>query len=64
MMRRQMPKFLSLIDQAPAVWRVSAGDDVDQRRLAGTVFAKQHVDLAMRQIEVDAVQRLHAGKTL
>ena len=63
-MRRQMPKFLSVIDQPSSVWRVGAGNDVDQRRLAGTVFAEQHMDLAMRQIEVDAVQRLHAGKPL
>ena len=63
-MRRQMPKFLSVIDQTPSVRRIGAGNDINQRRLAGTVFAEQHMDLAMRQIEIDAVQRLHAGKAL
>src|SRR5678815_1357346 len=34
-----------------------AGEDVDQRRLAGAVRAEQAEDLAARNVEADAVQR-------
>ena len=41
-----------------------AAQDLDERRLAGTVFADQRVHLASPQREGDAVQRDDAAKTL
>ena len=43
---------------------VEAGDDLDQRRLAGAVLAEQGMHLAGADIEADPVQRAHAGKRL
>ena len=43
---------------------IGAGDDVDQRRLARAVLAEQDVDLAGPKVEVDAVERDHAGEEL
>jgi hypothetical protein len=44
--------------------RVDAVEDLHQRRLAGAVVAEQRVDLAAADREVDAAQRLEAGKGL
>ena len=41
-----------------------AGDDVDQGRFAGAVLAKQHMDLAGAQVEIDVVERQHAREAL
>jgi hypothetical protein len=38
-----------------------AGDDLDQRRLAGAVFAEHGVDLPARAAEIDRLQRAHAA---
>ena len=43
---------------------VEAGDDLDQRRLAGAVLAEQRMHLAGADVEADPVQRAHAGKRL
>ena len=43
---------------------VDAGDDLDQRRLAGAVLAEQRMHLAGADVEADPVQRAHAGKRL
>ena len=43
---------------------VDAGDDLDQRRLAGAVLAQQRMDLAGTDVEADVVQRPHAGERL
>ena len=40
------------------------GQDADQRRLAGAVFAEQHMDLAGPEVEADVVIGKHAGKAL
>ena len=44
--------------------REGAGDDVDQRRLAGAVLADEADDLARRDAEVDAVQHGHVAEAL
>src|SRR5262245_3827583 len=43
---------------------VDAGEDLDQRRLPGTVLAEQRMDLAAPQVEVDAVESEGAGEPL
>nr|WP_245513685.1 MULTISPECIES: hypothetical protein [unclassified Mesorhizobium] len=40
---------------------VDAGQDVDERRLAGAVVADQAKRLAPPEVEHDAFQRMHAG---
>ena len=44
--------------------REGAGDDVDQRRLAGAVLADEADDLARRDAEVDAMQHGHVAEAL
>ncbi|ADI10120.1 hypothetical protein SBI_07000 [Streptomyces bingchenggensis BCW-1] len=51
-------------EDAAAVGAVGAGEHLDQRALARTVLAQQDVHLAAAQIEVDAVERDHAGEGL
>ncbi len=41
-----------------------AGDDLDQRRLAGAVLAQHRVDLAAPAGEIDVLQRAHAAVAL
>ena len=56
---------LAAVEQHPAlVGPVDAGDDLDQRRLAGAVLAHQRVDLAGLEVERDVVERLDAGEGL
>ena len=43
---------------------VRAGEDLDQRGLAGAVLAEQAVHLAGADLEVDAVERSGAGELL
>ena len=43
---------------------VHAGEDLDQRRLAGAVLAEQRVHLAGAHVEVDRVERERAGEAL
>jgi hypothetical protein len=50
--------------QRARVGRKRAGDEVDQRALAGAIFAEEHVDFAGAQIEVDVVERENARKPL
>ena len=45
-------------DDAPGARRHPAGDDLDQRRLAGAVVAEQRHHLAAPHLEADAAQRL------
>src|SRR5882757_4575357 len=53
------------IEQHVALVRgVNAGDDVEHRRLARPVGADQAADLAGLDIEVDAVEHLHAAETV
>ena len=46
------------------VCAVRAGQDLQQRRLAGAVLAKQGVDLGLAHFEMDVLERKHAGETL
>ena len=56
---------LHAVEQDGAAARlVEAGQDLDQRRLAGAVVAEQADDLAGRHRHGDVGQRLHAGETL
>ena len=41
---------------------VDAGDDLDQRRLAGSVVAEQADHLTGSQLEVDVAQDVHAAE--
>ena len=47
-----------------AIGLLRAGEDLEERRLAGAVLAEQRMDLARQHLEVDIVERLHAGKAL
>ncbi|GAA0000194.1 hypothetical protein BRDID11002_01940 [Bradyrhizobium diazoefficiens] len=46
------------------VAREYAGDDLDQRGLAGAVLAEQRMDLAGAKREVDLLQRTHSAEAL
>ena len=46
----------------PPVGVTMPADDADQRRLAGAVRAEQREDLALVDVEVDRLQRLHARR--
>ena len=51
-------------DEMSLVSRVRAAENLDQRGLSSSIFTEQGVNLATVQIEVDVVQRRHAGKAL
>nr|GEX37623.1 hypothetical protein [Tanacetum cinerariifolium] len=58
--RREM--LLGAIDQnAALVLMLDAGKDLHQRRFARAVFAEQRVYLATLDLQVDRLERLHAG---
>jgi len=42
---------------------IDAAQNLHQRRFARAVFAEQRVNLAARDVQMNALQRLHAGKT-
>ncbi len=44
------------------VGRIDTGENLDQRGLAGAVLADQRRDGARIELEIDLLQRLHAGK--
>ena len=48
----------------PGSRRLDAGDDLDQRRLAGAVLADQAMHLAGLDVQVDLAQRMHAAEDL
>ena len=53
------------VDQDLAFVRLlHAGEDADQRRLAGAILAQQDMDLARIELERDAVIGHHAGEAL
>ena len=63
--RGDAKRDLAAVEEHPArVGPVDAGDDLDQRRLAGAVLAHQRVDLAGPEVERDVVERLDAGEGL
>src|SRR5207247_1025897 len=47
-----------------AAGRMHAGEDLDQRRLAGAVLADQAEDFAAQDVERHLVERAHAGELL
>ena len=49
---------------SPAVGRINAGKNFDERGLARPIFAQQHVHLAGPHIEVHALEREDAWKML
>ena len=56
---------LALADaDAAAVGGVHAGDDLDERRLAGAVLAEERVHLAGEDVEVDVLEDADAGEGL
>ena len=63
-MWRQMTDVLALELEVAGVGRVGSGDDVDERGLACAVLAEENMDLATAKLEIDAVQRHHAGEIL
>jgi hypothetical protein len=54
----------ALQENAAGIGADEARDDLDQRRLAGAVFAHQSMDFPRLEIERNAVERLDAGKGL
>jgi hypothetical protein len=48
----------------PVVRSERAGDDIDERALAGAILTKEDVDFSGLQVEVDVAQGLDAGKAL
>jgi hypothetical protein len=62
--RREIGYLSALISERTGIGRIGAGDDIDQRRFAGAVFAEQDVNFAAPYVEVDAVKRDDAGKPL
>ena len=52
------------LDDATRIGLVNPGHDLHQRAFAGTVFARQHMHFAARQLQIDPVQRLDARKGL
>src|ERR1043166_2243268 len=55
---------LAVEQDRAAVRLMDAGQEVDQRALAGAVFAAERVGLASPQIEVYPIERPHSGKSL
>ena len=58
-----LDRFAENLDAA-AICGIGAGEDLDQRRLAGAVLADEAMDLALVEHEVDVLQRLDARKRL
>ncbi len=55
---------LTRVEDGAAVGRVNAGEDLDERRFAGAVFAEQRDDLAAPDFHLHVVQRLRAAEAL
>jgi hypothetical protein len=56
--------LFALDENAAAVTRHRAAQDLDQGGLASPVLAQHHVDLALEEVEVDAVKRVDPGEML
>ncbi len=57
--RRQRDRRAVYAD-LPVVWADDAGQDLDQRRFTGAVFADQRVDRSCGDAQIDLVQSGHA----
>ena len=60
--RRAELNRVAVQENAAGIGANEAGDDLDQRRFAGAVFAHQAMDFARLQVERNAVERLDAGE--
>ena len=63
-MGRQMRYFLALEIEGAPIGLIGAGDDVDQCRFSGPIFAEQNVHLSASKLKVDVIQRENTGKLL
>ena len=55
---------LLALDQNPTFIRpVDSGQNLDQGGFPGTVFPQKHMDFSRLQVEVNAPQRNHSGKS-
>ena len=63
-MRRGGRDQLASEGDRAGVRRLRPGQDFQKRRLAGSIFTEEGVDLAGRDLEIDIVERQRAGKTL
>ena len=63
LVRRRVDDAAAQADLA-GVGAMDAGEDLDQRRLAGAVLAEQRMHLAGADVEVDSVERQRAGEAL
>jgi len=62
--RTMEEQVLAANGQQAAVGLVHAAEDLDQRRLAGTVLADERVHLAGVQLQRDVVESADAGEGL
>jgi hypothetical protein len=59
--KRGPPRHVAFLEQDTAAGRaIEAAEDVDERRLAGSVRADQTDDLALPELERDVAERLNA----
>ena len=65
--RRTRPHVVDALaaqEDLAAVWLVDAGEQLDQRRLAGAIGAQQRVDLALAEVEVNFVHGQRPAEAL
>ena len=62
--RERQPDGLAVDEQLAGVGLVEAGEDLDQRRLAGAVLPEEAVDLPGEHVEVDTAQRARPAEAL
>ncbi len=60
-MGRCVGHLFAFEDDAPAIAWDDAAQHLDQGRFAGAVFAHQSMHLAIVQVEIDLIQRMHAA---
>jgi hypothetical protein len=60
----RMCMALSVVGNTALVERVNAGEDLDERRLAGTVLVQQRQNLASADRQTNITERLGAAETL
>jgi hypothetical protein len=56
-------EFMVEVAHLPAAWRIESAQNIEQGRFAAAGRAEQHHQLAAKEIEVDATQRLHRDFT-
>ena len=61
---QRQPYRLAVDQELAAVRIVEAGEDLDQRRLAGAVLPEEAVDLPGEQAQVDSAQRVRPAEAL